>query len=182
MIPWLADSYCVVAPDLLGHGASAKPRGDYSIGAHANGIRDLLEALGHRHATVVGHSLGGGIATQFAYQFPERCQRLVLVSSGGLGRELHGILRAATLPGAELVMPLLCAAGIRDAVEGAADCSVGSGCERGPNLEETWRGFSSFADAEALQAFIHTLRTIVDAGGQRVAPPTDSTWPPRSRR
>jgi pimeloyl-ACP methyl ester carboxylesterase len=168
VLPWLADSYCVVAPDLVGHGASAKPRGDYSLGAYANGVRDLLGALGHDHATIVGHSLGGGIAMQFAYQFPERCERLVLVSSGGLGRELHGLLRAASLPGAELVMPLLCAAPVRDAVESVARLLGRIGLRAGPDLEETWRGFSSLADAEALQAFVHTVRTIIDAGGQRV--------------
>src|SRR5207248_2649841 len=86
VLPWLAERHTVVAPDLFGHGRSAKPRGDYSLGAYANGIRDLLEVLGIPRATIVGHSLGGGIAMQFAYQFPERCERLVLVSSGGLGR------------------------------------------------------------------------------------------------
>src|SRR2546428_764954 len=79
----LAERYTVVAPDLLGHGESAKPRGDYSLGAYASGVRDLLQAIGHDRATVVGHSLGGGVAMQFAYQFPERCERLVLRSSGG---------------------------------------------------------------------------------------------------
>src|ERR671932_456472 len=103
----LAERYTVVAPDLLGHGESAKPRGDYSLGAYASGIRDLLTALGHDRATVVGHSLGGGIAMQMAYQFPEHCERLVLVSSGGLGREITALLRAASLPGSELVLPLL---------------------------------------------------------------------------
>src|SRR2546430_8380475 len=82
-IPALAEEFTVVAPDLLGHGHSAKPRGDYSLGAYASGVRDLVAALGHDHATVVGHSLGGGVAMQLAYQFPERCDRLVLVSSGG---------------------------------------------------------------------------------------------------
>src|SRR6059058_6115880 len=101
VIPALAEEFTVLAPDLLGHGHSAKPRGDYSLGAYASGVRDLVAALGHDRATVVGHSLGGGIAMQLAYQFPERTNRLVLVSSGGLGRELHPILRAASLPGAE---------------------------------------------------------------------------------
>src|SRR3954449_9190772 len=105
--PLLAERYTVVAPDLLGHGQSAKPRGDYSLGAYAVSIRDLLIALGHERATVVGHSLGGGIAMQFAYEYPVFAERLVLVSSGGLGREVHPLLRAATLPGAELVLPLI---------------------------------------------------------------------------
>src|SRR5437588_565934 len=106
----LAENYTVVAPDLLGHGESAKPRGDYSLGAYASGIRDLLAALGHDRATVVGHSLGGGIAMQMAYQFPERVDRLVLVSSGGLGREndpvipfRHGIRATERTPGSRLV-------------------------------------------------------------------------------
>src|ERR687885_1257027 len=103
----LAERYTVVAPDLLGHGESAKPRGDYSLGAYASGVRDLLTALGHEKGTVVGHSLGGGVAMQLAYQFPERCERLVLVSSGGLGREVHFLLRAATLPGSDWVLPPL---------------------------------------------------------------------------
>src|SRR4029453_7765057 len=99
VMPLLAERYTVIAPDLLGHGESAKPRGDYSLGAYASGVRDLLAVLGHERVTVVGHSLGGGIAMQFAYQFPERVERLVLVSSGGLGREVHLLLRAAALPG-----------------------------------------------------------------------------------
>src|SRR5436309_68087 len=103
----LAEHHTVVAPDLLGHGDSAKPRGDYSLGAHASGIRDLLVALKIERASVVGHSLGGGIAMQFAYQFPERCERLVLVSSGGLGQDVHPLLRDATLPGSEIVLHLL---------------------------------------------------------------------------
>src|SRR5688500_17265606 len=106
-IEHLAAEHTVLAPDLLGHGESAKPRGDYSLGAYASGVRDILVALGHDRATFVGHSLGGGIAMQLAYQFPERCERLVLVSSGGLGRELSFLLRAATLPGADVVLPVI---------------------------------------------------------------------------
>src|SRR3954469_1177065 len=105
--PLLTERFTLIAPDLLGHGESATPRGDYSLGAHATGVRDLLTALRHERVTVIGHSLGGGIAMQFAYQFPERCERLVLVSSGGLGREVHALLRAAALPGGDLVLPLL---------------------------------------------------------------------------
>ena len=169
VMPWLAERYCVVAPDLIGHGNSAKPRGDYSLGAYASGIRDLLGVLGHERATIVGHSLGGGVAMQLAYQFPERCERLVLVGSGGLGHEVHPMLRAATLPGAEWVLPLLCATGVRDAVDGIARFLGRVGLRPSPDLDEMWRGFSSLADADCRQAFVHTIRTVVDASGQRVS-------------
>jgi pimeloyl-ACP methyl ester carboxylesterase len=160
--------YTVVAPDLLGHGESAKPRGDYSLGAYASGVRDLLALLGHDRTTVVGHSLGGGVAMQFAYQFPERCDRLVLVSSGGLGREVSGLLRAATLPGSEWVMPLVCATPLRDAGDRLATLASKVGFRAGPDMEELWRSYASLADARARRAFILTLRGIVDQGGQRV--------------
>jgi pimeloyl-ACP methyl ester carboxylesterase len=107
VMPGLAKHFTVIAPDLLGHGGSAKPTGDYSLGAHASLVRDILQELGHDRATFVGHSLGGGIVMQMAYQFPERCERLALVDSGGLGREVSLLLRAATLPGAEYVLPVL---------------------------------------------------------------------------
>src|SRR5438034_1130402 len=94
ILPLLGRHAHVIAPDLLGHGRSAKPPGgDYSLGAYAAGVRDLLVILGLDHATVIGHSLGGGVAMQFAYQFPELTERLVLVASGGLGRDLTPVLR-----------------------------------------------------------------------------------------
>jgi len=165
----LAERYTVVAPDLLGHGESAKPRGDYSLGAYASGVRDLVQAIGHDRATVVGHSLGGGVAMQFAYQFPERCERLVLVSSGGLGREVHMLLRAAALPGSELVLPLLASPGLIGRVDAVGTFLSRLGLRAGADLDELWRGFSSLADGGARAAFIHTLRTILDPGGQRVS-------------
>src|SRR3954451_20953347 len=100
----LADRYTVIAPDLIGHGDSAAVRGDYSIGAHAASIRDLLAVIGVDRATIVGHSLGGGVAMQFFYQFPQRVERMVLVSSGGLGREVSPMLRGAALPGAAALL------------------------------------------------------------------------------
>jgi len=165
----LAERYTVVAPDLLGHGESAKPRGDYSLGAYASGIRDLLAAIGHDRATVVGHSLGGGVAMQMAYQFPERCERLVLVSSGGLGREVHLLLRAAALPGSEIVLPLLASQGLIGRLDSVGAFLGRLGLRAGSDLDEMWRGFSSLQDAGARAAFIHTLRTILDPGGQRVS-------------
>jgi pimeloyl-ACP methyl ester carboxylesterase len=164
----LAESHTVVAPDLLGHGRSAKPRGDYSLGAYAAGLRDLMIALDHRKATVVGHSLGGGIALQFAYQFPDRSERLVLVSSGGLGREVHLLLRAATLPGAEFVLPLISNETVRGAGSAVSQFVGRLGFRAGPDIAEFARGYGSLADAEARQAFIHTLRAVIEPGGQRV--------------
>ena len=105
--PRLAETHDVIAPDLLGHGESAKPMGDYSLGAFASGLRDLLAAIDVPSATIVGHSFGGGVAMQLAYQHPELCDRLVLVGSGGLGREVSWLLRLTTLPGAEHLMPLM---------------------------------------------------------------------------
>ena len=169
VIPQLAKHYTVIAPDLLGHGQSAKPVGDYSLGAYASGVRDLLGLLGVETATVVGHSLGGGVAMQFAYLFPERCNRLVLVASGGLGREVSALLRAAALPGAELVLPLICAQPIRNAGNAIGRFLHRVGMRPGTDVEEMWRGFSSLGGDEARRAFVHTLRTIVDVGGQRVS-------------
>jgi pimeloyl-ACP methyl ester carboxylesterase len=164
----LAGEHTVIAPDLLGHGASAKPRGDYSLGAYASGIRDLLAALGHDRVTVVGHSLGGGVAMQFAYQFPERTQRLALVSSGGLGREVNLLLRAAALPGAELVLPLLAPSWLGRAVDGASWAGGRLGLQARRDLAEMVRGFVSLSDASARAAFLHTIRAVIDPGGQRV--------------
>lgn len=168
LLPYLAEHFTVIAPDLLGHGESAKPRGDYSLGAYASGIRDLLIALGHERATFVGHSLGGGVAMQLAYQFPEQCERLVLVGSGGLGREITALLRAASLPGSELVLPLL----VNDQLIGAGR-AVGRllgriGLRVHTDVGEVLRGHASLSDGEARSAFLHTLRTIVDPLGQRI--------------
>jgi pimeloyl-ACP methyl ester carboxylesterase len=103
----LRAEYTMVAPDFLGHGHSAKPMGDYSLGNFASSMRDLLQMLDIDRVTVVGQSFGGGVAMQFAYQFPERCERLVLVDAGGLGREVSWVLRMVTLPGVEYVLPAL---------------------------------------------------------------------------
>jgi pimeloyl-ACP methyl ester carboxylesterase len=165
----LAESHTVVAPDLLGHGRSAKPKGDYSLGAYASGIRDLLGVLGFERGTAVGHSLGGGIAMQFAYQFPEYCERLVLMSSGGLGREVNPLLRAATLPGSELVLPVLTHSYALRAGEAVASGLGRLGLQFGHDVAEFARGYASLADREARAAFLQTLRAVIDAGGQRVS-------------
>jgi pimeloyl-ACP methyl ester carboxylesterase len=168
VMPYLARHFTVIAPDLAGHGGSAKPRGDYSLGAHASGVRDLLLALGHERASIVGHSLGGGIAMQFSYQFPERCERLVLVDTGGLGRDVSLLLRAATLPGSELILPLLAATRLLDAGQLAGRLLGHLGLRARTDFEEIARGHATLGDAEARAAFVHTLRSVVEPGGQRV--------------
>ena len=169
VVPLLAERYTVITSDLLGHGKSAKPRGDYSLGAYASGIRDLLAVLGFERGTVVGHSLGGGIAMQFAYQFPEYTERLVLVSSGGLGREVNPLLRAATLPGSELVLPLLARDWVREAGQSVSDKRGRVGVRLAADLAEFTRSWASLKDPEARAAFLHTVRSVIDLGGQRIS-------------
>jgi len=168
VLPELGESHTLLAPDLLGHGQSDRGGGDYSLGAYASGVRDLLVALGYDRATLVGHSLGGGVAMQFAYQFPEMVERLVLVASGGLGRELNLLLRSASLPGAEYVLPLLFATGFPSAGTSIASLVNKVGFRAGLDLEEIGRGFASLGDTDARRAFIHTVRGLIDPGGQRV--------------
>jgi pimeloyl-ACP methyl ester carboxylesterase len=168
VLPGLGKRHTVIAPDLLGHGQSGKLTGDYSLGAYASAVRDMLVALGHRRVTIVGHSLGGGVAMQFGYQFPEMLQRLVLVSSGGLGRELHVMLRSAALPGAEYVLPLLFKTGLPSTGTKIAGLINRIGFRAGADLEEIGRSFASLGDTDARQTFIHTVRGLIDPSGQRV--------------
>ncbi|HEX3874400.1 MAG TPA: alpha/beta hydrolase [Solirubrobacteraceae bacterium] len=163
----LARRFTVIAPDLPGHGDSDKAAGDYSLGALANSMRDLLVGLGHSRATIVGHSLGGGIAMQFAYQYPERCERLVLVGSGGLGRSVNGLLRAAALPGAGLVLsvaapPIVAVGGLLGSLAGRI------GLRAAPDVREVSRGFATLVDGDTRSAFLETLRSVVSPSGQRV--------------
>jgi pimeloyl-ACP methyl ester carboxylesterase len=168
VMPYLARRFTVLAPDLAGHGGSEGPRGDYSLGAHASSLRDLLACLGHERATFVGHSLGGGVAMQLSYQFPELCERLVLVDSGGLGREVSALLRAATLPGSELVLPLLAASRLLEVGRVAAGALGRVGLRLGTDLEEMARGHATLADPAARAAFVQTLRAVVEPSGQRI--------------
>ncbi len=162
----LARHHTVIAPDLLGHGRSEKPRADYTIAGFANGMRDLLSVLGVDRVTVVGHSLGGGVAAQFAYQFPERCERLVLVCSGGVGRTVSPLLRFAAVPGVEILMPLLGLPPVR------AVSRVGAGLLRlfdtslGRDAVEILAVFDALPNTEARRAILRTLRSGVDWRGQ----------------
>ncbi len=164
----LAREHTVIAPDLPGHGRSGPGGGDYSIGSLATTLRDLLLALGHDRATLVGHSLGGGIAMQFVYQFPEMVERLVLVSSGGLGRDVSLVLRAAALPGADLFISAT--AGVGRVAGGALGRGLSAvGLRPSADVAEVARGYASLADPERRTAFLSALRTVIGTGGQRLA-------------
>ena len=164
----LAIDHTVIAPDFPGHGGSAPGGGDYSLGSLASGLRDLLVSLGHERATLVGHSLGGGVAMQFTYQFPEMVERLVLVSSGGLGPDVSPILRAAALPGAELFISAT--AGVGSMVGSVVGRGLGAlGMRPNADLAEVTRGYASLSDPERRKAFLATLRSVVGTEGQRVA-------------
>src|SRR3954451_598775 len=165
----LADRYTVVAPDLIGHGDSATPRGDYSLGAHAASIRDLLAVIGIDHATIVGHSLGGGVAMQFFYQFPQRTERLVLVSSGGLGEEVSPMLRTAALPGASAALWAVAHPRLVASLERLGQRLRRRGSGKGVYLQAVARALRPLARAGAREAFLQTLRSVIDVKGQRVS-------------
>jgi pimeloyl-ACP methyl ester carboxylesterase len=164
----LAAGHTVIAPDLLGHGRSDKPRADYSLGGFANGMRDLLVLLEVESATVVGHSLGGGVALQFAYQYPQMCERLILVASGGLGVEVTPLLRLAAVPGAGLAIAATASAPVRRPLIAllTAAARAGALCEEDvAELSRTWAGLR---DSSTRSAFLRTLRSVVDIRGQAV--------------
>jgi pimeloyl-ACP methyl ester carboxylesterase len=168
VMPRLSRHYRVIAPDMLGHGQSGKPRTDYSLGAFAVWLRDFLDELGVESATIVGHSLGGGIAMQFLYQHPEYCNRLVLISSGGLGPDVGWILRLLSAPGAELVMPVIAPSPVLAAGNKVKSWLSSAGL-RSPRGAEIWNAYSSFADRQTRDAFLKTLRSVVDYRGQAVS-------------
>lgn len=164
----LARTHTVIAPDLLGHGSSDKPRADYSVGGYANGMRDLLTVLGVDSATVVGHSFGGGVAMQFAYQYPERTERLVLVGSGGLGPDVSPAIRAITTPGFHQVMGLLAAPGLRHVATATMRLLARSRMPQARDLGEVADIYDSFKDPRTRAAIRHVVRAVVDWRGQIV--------------
>jgi len=168
VIPQLSKRYRVIAPDLLGHGESAKPRSDYSLGAFAVGLRDLLDELGIAQVTVVGQSLGGGVAMQFVYQHPDYCQRLVLISSGGLGQDVGWTLRLLSAPGAELIMPVIAPPPVIK-VGNKLRSWLSAVNIQSPRGAEMWSAYSSLSDPQTRQAFLRTLRSVVDYRGQAVS-------------
>src|SRR5437879_2157152 len=165
----LAREHTVVAPDLIGHGDSAAPRGDYSLGAHAASIRDLLAAIGIDRATIVGHSLGGGVAMQFFYQFPQRVERLALISSGGLGRDVSPMLRTAALPGVSGALSLTINPRVLRALRAGGARLRERGNSAGIYLQAIARALAPLENADARGAFLHTLRSVIDIHGQRVS-------------
>jgi pimeloyl-ACP methyl ester carboxylesterase len=168
VISTLARRYTVIAPDLLGHGLSAKPRADYSVGGYANGMRDLLTVLGIDKVTVVGHSFGGGVAMQFAYQFPERTERMILVAPGGLGHEVSKGIRAITLPGFHTVMGVVTLPGVRHVTMAALRSLAASGVSKARDLDEVAEIIDSFKDPKARAAIRHVVSAVVDWRGQVV--------------
>jgi pimeloyl-ACP methyl ester carboxylesterase len=165
----LASDYTVIAPDLIGHGDSATPRGDYSLGAHAAAIRDLLAVIGIERASIVGHSLGGGVAMQFFYQFPQRTERLGLISSGGLGHEVSPMLRGAALPGVNGLLALGAHPQVLRALERAGERMRERGNSKGVYLQAVARALRPLEQPGARTAFVHTLRSVIDIHGQRVS-------------
>jgi pimeloyl-ACP methyl ester carboxylesterase len=165
----LAGSYRVIAPDLIGHGEAATPRGDYSLGAHAASIRDLLTTIGVERATIVGHSLGGGVAMQFFYQFPQRTERLVLISSGGLGHEVSPLLRGAALPGSAALLRLATRPRLVSAIAGSGTRLRAGGNSTGIYLQAVARALGPLQEKGSRRAFLETLRSVIDVHGQRVS-------------
>ncbi len=168
VIPVLSRTHRVIAPDLLGHGDSDKPRADYSIGGFANGMRDLLAVLDVERVTLVGHSLGGGVAMQLAYQYPHLVERVVLVSNGGSGRGVSTWLRLATLPLAPELLQLLRVPISRIGLSASLALLRRLDHDLGVDATDLIRIVDALPDARSRQAFARTLRAVVDWHGQVV--------------
>ena len=166
LIPRLARDYRVIAPDLLGHGNSDKPNGDYSLGGYAVWLRDFMDALGVPRATLIGQSLGAGIAMQFAYQHRQRCERLILIGGSGLEAELSLPLRLLSAPGAELVLPMVAPAPVRDVAKLVGSVLSSAGLH--PAGGELWNTYASLSDGASRAAFLRAARSVVDYRGQAV--------------
>jgi pimeloyl-ACP methyl ester carboxylesterase len=165
----LAENHRVIVPDLIGHGDSATPRGDYALGAHAAVIRDLLAALGIEAATFVGHSLGGGIAMVFFWQFPQKVERLALVSSGGLGQEVSPLLRGAALPGASAFVRAAAHPGVLGTIDRIGAGLGRLGWRKSVSLKAVTRALAPLEAPGSRQAFLQTLRAVIDVHGQKVS-------------
>ena len=99
VMPTLAGTHRVYAPDLPGSGGSIKSDVDYSPAFFTQFLSAFLDALEVKHAAVIGHSLGGLVGLRLALSEPSRVSALGLVASAGLGREVTHALRSLALPG-----------------------------------------------------------------------------------
>ena len=168
LIPRLEPHFHVLAPDLPGHGQSSLEFDDYSLGAMASALRDLLVVKGITRCTVVGQSLGGGVAMQFVYQYPEFCERIVLIGSGGLGREVNWVLRLLAVPGAELLLSAAAAPWFVNAGN-AVRRFLGDKGIRAAAMAESWAAYESLGRPGYRRTFFKTLRSVVDNRGQAVS-------------
>jgi pimeloyl-ACP methyl ester carboxylesterase len=165
MAPLAERGLHVIAPDLLGHGRSDKPSLPYCLDVHAETLRHLLERVGARTATFVGHSLGGAIAMHLGYHAPQVVDRLVLVASGGLGRQVHPLLRAAALPGTRAILAMAVNPGTARVYRSPrlhralrlTDSNVVNLARAGRNL----------ITPAGRYAFVTTLRSVIEPSGQR---------------
>ena len=166
----LARRFTVIAPDLLGHGQSDKPRADYSVAAYANGMRDLLSVLDVEKVTVIGHSLGGGVAMQFAYQFPQLVERLILVGAGGVTKDVNVALRLVSLPVGGEAIALLRLPMVLPALEsvGRLLTTFAGSTGVGRDIPNLMRILAALPEPTASAAFTRTLRAVVDWRGQVV--------------
>ncbi|TWS20150.1 alpha/beta hydrolase [Tsukamurella asaccharolytica] len=164
----LAEQYTVIAPDLLGHGLSGRPRADYSLPAFTNAMRDLLLYLGIERATLVGHSLGGGIAGQFTYQYPDMVERLVFVDTGGVTRSVSPVLKAVSLPMSEIAIRSLALPGVLPVASAALDLLGRVPLKQFVDNAECARVLAGLPHSGTPRAFARTLRAVVDPLGQVV--------------
>lgn len=161
----LAKSHTVIAPDLLGHGASDKPRGDYSVAGYANGMRDLLTVLGISKVTVVGHSFGGGVGGQFAYQYPEMIERLVLVDAGGMGPDVTPLIRFLSVPGSSTALAVAASAPLRPIIAGGMTLLSRLGLPITHDLDEVAKVYRTLGDPASRRAVQSLVRHVVDWRG-----------------
>lgn len=159
----------VIAVDLPGHGDSSKEPGDYSLGALASTLRDLLAHLEVERVHLVGHSLGGGVSLQFQYQWPDRVEAMVLESSGGLGEEAFTGLRAAALPGSELVIRWAINPRTLRGASWLGDRLGRVGLSPHALSPRALQTVSWLGEEDRRAAFLATLRSVVSPKGQRVS-------------
>ncbi len=157
----------VLAVDLLGHGASDKPDTDYLLVDFAESLAGFLDALDIPSATLCGHSFGGAIAMFFGTRYPERVDRVVLVSAGGLGREVHPLLRAAALRVAPAVLRVATGPRLRRVY---AHPGLHRALRLTPdNVANLRRAARALGTPEGQAAFFASVRGVIAPSGQRTA-------------